>query len=193
MRGIFVVSRLVRARDAARDDSQSISRAARTIECDISAPPRSQRSRFPPSLAIDHMPLTHSGKIDHKALAERQRPSRSCILARHSLPPRWTHGGPGWLPDPRFVGREGELRRLVAAFDGTRAGHGCLVAVSGDAGIGKTRLVEELFRATALPPGRVFRGRCLDQEGAPSYWPWVRVLRAYVAARGLDDARIDMG
>src|SRR5262245_39168772 len=95
--------------------------------------------------------------------------------------------------DLRFVGREGELRRLVAAFDRARAGHGCLVAVSGDAGIGKTRLVEELARATALPPGRVFRGRCLDQEGAPSYWPWVRVLRAYVAARGLDEARTDMG
>src|SRR5262245_52301911 len=95
--------------------------------------------------------------------------------------------------DLRFVGREGELRRLVAAFERARAGHGCLVAVCGDAGIGKTRLVEELVRATGLPPERVFRGRCLDHEGAPSYWPWVRALRAYVAARGLDGARTDMG
>src|SRR5262249_33961183 len=99
----------------------------------------------------------------------------------------------GGRTDPRFVGRDGELRKLVAAFERARAGHGRLVAVCGEAGIGKTRLVEELVRATALPPGRVLRGRCLEQEGAPSYWPWGRVLRAYVAARGLDGVRSDAG
>ena len=63
--------------------------------------------------------------------------------------------------DPSFVGRDGELRRLVAAFWRARAGHGGLVAVCGEAGIGKTRLVEELVDATG--------GRCLEQGGVPSY------------------------
>src|SRR5262249_60113344 len=55
--------------------------------------------------------------------------------------------------DPRFVGRDGELRKLVAAFERARAGPGGLGAGGGGARIGKTRLVEELGRATALPPG----------------------------------------
>lgn len=97
------------------------------------------------------------------------------------------------LAESSFVGRDRELGALVEAFEQARAGHGRLVAVCGDAGIGKSRLVEELVRHAALPADRVFTGRCFEQAGAPSYWPWVRVLRAYGATRGIDGFRADVG
>jgi tetratricopeptide (TPR) repeat protein len=96
-------------------------------------------------------------------------------------------------PGATFYGRGAELRALNAALERARAGRGRLVAVSGDAGIGKTRLIEELTRSAGLPSNRILWGRCSEQSGAPSYWPWSRVLRTYAAARGLDRLREDLG
>jgi tetratricopeptide (TPR) repeat protein len=96
-------------------------------------------------------------------------------------------------PVASFFGRDGELRALLAALERARAGKGGLVALTGDAGIGKTRLVEELIHLAGLPAGRVLWGRCLEQAGAPSYWPWMRVLRAHASDGGLDALRADLG
>ena len=84
-----------------------------------------------------------------------------------------------------FVGRERELAELDAALADARAGHGRLVLVSGEAGIGKTRLVEELASRARDVGTRVVAGRCWEAGGAPAYWPWVQALRSY--ARDVDD------
>ena len=96
-------------------------------------------------------------------------------------------------PAPGLVGRAAELRALAAALARAAAGRGRLVAVTGEAGIGKTRLLEGLVRAAGLPASRVLRGRCPEQLGAPSYWPWTRVLRAHAATRGVDALRAELG
>ncbi|MGY1744918.1 ATP-binding protein [Blastococcus sp. SYSU D00695] len=79
-----------------------------------------------------------------------------------------------------FVGRDAELAELAARVSAAAAGAGGLLLLSGPAGIGKTRTVEE-----ALPPGRaavpVVWGRCVDDPGAPPLWPWRRVVRALPA------------
>jgi tetratricopeptide (TPR) repeat protein len=85
----------------------------------------------------------------------------------------------GTVADSPFVGRERELETLGAAFEEARSGRVRLLALVGDAGIGKTRTVEEFVRRTELPAGRVLWGRCPEQPGAPTYWPWVRAIRAY--------------
>src|SRR5262249_4476108 len=89
--------------------------------------------------------------------------------------------GPGDETDSLFVGRERELEVLVGGLRDARAGRARFVLVSGDAGIGKTRIVEELVRRADLPPGRVLWGRAPEQTGAPSYWPWIRALESYAA------------
>jgi len=84
-----------------------------------------------------------------------------------------------------FVGREQELGTLAELLDQAAQGSGDLVLLGGQAGIGKTRIAEELAalaQARGLP---VLWGRCHEGDGAPPYWPWVEVLRAAVAG---DDA-----
>jgi tetratricopeptide (TPR) repeat protein len=81
-----------------------------------------------------------------------------------------------------FVGRGRELEILTAGLRDARAGRARFILVTGDAGIGKTRVVEELVSRSELAAGRVLWGRAPEQTGAPSYWPWIRALEAYVAA-----------
>src|SRR5450755_326810 len=79
-----------------------------------------------------------------------------------------------------FVGRERELAELRAALDDVNAGRGRLFVLSGEPGIGKTRLAEEIAREAAARGMRAVWGRSWEGGGAPAYWPWVQILRALV-------------
>jgi predicted ATPase len=84
------------------------------------------------------------------------------------------------LAEPAFVGRVHELEQLTAALHGASSGRGRLVLLSGEAGIGKTRLADEVATRAAAQGVRVLWGRCWESGGAPAYWPWVQILRRYV-------------
>ncbi len=95
--------------------------------------------------------------------------------------------------DPVFVGREREMSELRAGVEDALAGQGRLFLVSGDPGIGKTRLVEQL---TGYARGRgmhVLVGRCYEGEGAPAFWPWVQAIRTHAESRDDDLLRREMG
>jgi tetratricopeptide (TPR) repeat protein len=77
------------------------------------------------------------------------------------------------------VGREHEVDALCEATDLAVAGRGRLVLISGEPGIGKTRLAEELTTYAHLRDALVLWGRCYEGDGAPAYWPWMQVVRAY--------------
>ena len=81
-----------------------------------------------------------------------------------------------------FVGRDRELTLLVGAFEDAASGRGRVVLVSGEPGIGKTRLCDELASIAREHDTPVAWGRCWEAGGAPPYWPWVQVLRTCVRA-----------
>src|SRR5262245_32596724 len=100
--------------------------------------------------------------------------------------------GAGAEKNSPFVGRDHDLSVLTAGLRDACAGHTRFLVLTGDAGIGKTRTVEELVRHAELPEGRVLWGRAPEQTGAPSYWPWIRALEEYVA-RANGALRDEMG
>jgi AAA ATPase domain len=77
-----------------------------------------------------------------------------------------------------FVGRLRELTELSAVLVGSSAGRGGLFMVTGEPGIGKSRLMEEFAGLLADQGWRVLAGRCWEHGGAPAYWPWIQVVRA---------------
>lgn len=81
-------------------------------------------------------------------------------------------------PHGAFFGRDRELGLLRAAFDHAAAGRGRLVTITGEPGIGKTRLAQELvLRAEADGAvGRWARGH--DGASAPPLRWWVQIVRA---------------
>lgn len=91
----------------------------------------------------------------------------------------------------RFVGRGRELRALKAHLAAADAGRGTLVLISGDAGIGKTRLVEEALHG--VPRRRVLWGRCRAGAGAPAYWPWRQIVGGYLESAAPERVRADLG
>jgi predicted ATPase len=79
-----------------------------------------------------------------------------------------------------FVGREWELAQLGAALREVKTGRGQIFVVSGEAGIGKTRLVSKLADLAVGEKAPVLWGRCWEGEEAPTFWPWVQIFRALV-------------
>ena len=80
-----------------------------------------------------------------------------------------------------FVGREREMQTLRSRIDEAIDGRGSLVLVSGEPGIGKTRLLTEASKYAESKEMTVLWGRCWEGEGAPAFWPWVQILRQAVA------------
>jgi len=72
-----------------------------------------------------------------------------------------------------FVGRHREMVELTAALNDALTGHGRMVVLAGEPGIGKTRTAEELAVLAETRGAQVLWGRCYEEQGAPPYWPWV--------------------
>ena len=83
-----------------------------------------------------------------------------------------------------MVGRDRELARVTGLLDDALAGHGRLVLCTGEAGIGKTRLAEELAAAAGARGVPVAWARAADRGSSPPYGLWRLVLAEPAAGSG---------
>ncbi|HEV2824913.1 MAG TPA: AAA family ATPase, partial [Actinomycetota bacterium] len=80
-----------------------------------------------------------------------------------------------------LVGRDREWAALLDAYAGVAA-DGRLVVIEGEAGIGKTRLADELAGHARSLGASVVRGRCYEEETGVAYGPFIEGLRGVLAA-----------
>ena len=92
-----------------------------------------------------------------------------------------------------FVGRGKEMARLRAKLDDARAGHGGLVMLVGEPGIGKSRTIEEFAEQARAGGAQVLTGRCFEGEWAPPYAPFVEAIAGYAKDADPDALRADLG
>ncbi len=78
-----------------------------------------------------------------------------------------------------FVGRDREFSALLDALQGTLHGSGSLVLVSGEAGIGKSYLANELAQHAREQGVLVLTGHCYDLSASPPYGPWMEITDEY--------------
>jgi tetratricopeptide (TPR) repeat protein len=90
-------------------------------------------------------------------------------------------GTPVHLP---LIGRDRELALLRRVLDTGAAGRGGLAVVTGEAGIGKSRLAAEVAEQARAAGFRVGWGSCWADGGAPPLWPWQDVLAAVAGRSG---------
>ena len=106
----------------------------------------------------------------------------------HGLPP-----APGGLAWGRFIGRAKEIAALRAAIDAALGGQASLLMVTGEPGIGKTRLAEEAGAYARLHGAQVLVGRCYEGEAASPYSSFVEAIGEYVSTRPEDALKAEMG
>ncbi len=78
----------------------------------------------------------------------------------------------------RFVGRVRELRSMLAQLEHACEGRPRLVAIVGEAGIGKTSLVRQLQPEVRLRGGTMVFGRCLASDVKPPYGAWAEIIKS---------------
>jgi tetratricopeptide (TPR) repeat protein len=137
------------------------------------------------------------------AKAPEERPAsaatvRDALLAVASAPvstePRVEESNPlDRLAGGVFVGRERELDELKTCVEDARGGRGRLVLIAGEPGIGKTRTASEITTYAQLRGFQALWGRCHETGGAPAYWPWVQIIRAYLHDRDPTKVISEMG
>jgi DNA-binding SARP family transcriptional activator/DNA-binding CsgD family transcriptional regulator/tetratricopeptide (TPR) repeat protein len=91
------------------------------------------------------------------------------------------------VASPRLVGRVAELAALEEALAEAAAGRQTTVLVAGEAGVGKSRLVDEFSDRAVAGGSRVLVGRCVElgEDGLP-FAPFVAALRSLLAESGAE-------
>src|SRR5919201_2336974 len=89
----------------------------------------------------------------------------------------------------RFVGRQPELAALQQALAQASAGHGQVVALVGEAGVGKSRLVYECVHSHRTQGWRVLESAAVSYGKATPYFPVLDLLKRYCHVDDGDDAR----
>ena len=89
----------------------------------------------------------------------------------------------------RFVGRQTELETLRQALTQAETGHGQLVALVGEAGVGKSRLVYEFVHSHHAPGWLVLESASVSYGKATPYFPVLDLLRRYCHLDDTDDTR----
>ncbi len=144
-------------------------------------------------LAKDPADRYRSAKELRRALEEVHRQRTEVLGAQ---PVNGTPAAPGTpagsagdsirTPTPEYrrslplVGRETEVVTLKGFVDGLLRGEGTTVLLTGEAGIGKTRVSDEMKAYAALRGARVLTGRCQESEGGAPYAPWVQLLQQVI-------------
>lgn len=88
---------------------------------------------------------------------------------------------------PALVGRDHEMAILEAALERAAAGSLAAVSLTGEAGIGKSRLAVESAKQARDRGMVVASGRAGQTGGAPPYWPWTLALRSLIDELGADE------
>ncbi|MFC1975563.1 protein kinase [Chloroflexota bacterium] len=146
------------------------------LEHHLRSIPRSPRE-FNSNLdcSLEHLILKLLDKDPNKRYATARRVRR--IL--ESIIPPVSDESLTLYARPELVGRDEPLQRLSDLWTETQQGHGQLVLISGEVGMGKTRLTQEL--AQRAGEAVILIGNCQNAEGGLAYQPFADALKTYLA------------
>jgi tetratricopeptide (TPR) repeat protein len=89
----------------------------------------------------------------------------------------------------RFVGRDAEIRALQQALEKADAGHGQIVAVMGEPGVGKSRLFYEFTRSHRTQGWLILESGSASYGKATPYLPVIDLIKTYCQIEARDDGR----
>ncbi len=121
--------------------------------------------------------LSYGHRLDHKRRAQ--------VVAVRA-------GRPAQRVGPPLVGRDEEIQQLLECLATAESGECQLVVVAGEAGTGKTRLLQELEDRLRKRPVLVLRGRFADREGASPYQGICDLITDFFRNRDIDERSLEV-
>jgi hypothetical protein len=164
-------------------------------------PPRTFRNDVPPGLEAIIVRLLAKRPDDRFADAAAARVALAAVRLDDAEAPAVAPAASGTqallsqLARGRLVGRRAELDRLRGILTDTLGGRGQMVLLSGEPGVGKSRLAQEMLVQARLSGARVLRGGSYEFEAATPYLPFVEALRGWLNETGdeaLREATVDI-
>ena len=152
--------------------------------------------RDAPDLAVGHVPpglVVLMRRLLAKSPAERyasMSDARADMVRLASTRIELEDLGP---PRIALIGREQESAQLARALDAALAGHGSLVLIGGEPGIGKTHLTRAIVAEAVRHGCFGVTGHCYEMEGAPPYAPFIEMLEYSARAFPRDAFRYALG
>ena len=89
----------------------------------------------------------------------------------------------------KFVGRSAELAQMFSALEGSHAGHGQVVALAGEPGVGKSRLAWEFTHSHRTQSWLILESASVSYGKASAYRPVIDLLKSYFQIEDRDDER----
>ncbi len=93
----------------------------------------------------------------------------------------------------RLISRRDEMDELRQLWTRAMRGQSHLVLISGEPGVGKTRVARELMVLARLGGATVLQGGCYEFEATTPYLPFVEALRNWVRAQDTETLRATLG
>lgn len=93
----------------------------------------------------------------------------------------------------KIVGRDNELAQLQQQWDSIQNTRAHLILLSGEPGVGKTRLANELIAYAQSAGAPILRGGCYEYEATTPYLPFVEALRDWAHASSVETLRATLG
>lgn len=149
-------------------------------------PPRTYNADLPPALDDLIVSLLSKQPADRPTSAEAVRVALQSL--KHSAPPTLTaaYSTLDRISRDQLVGREREFDEIVRLWNQAASGERQMLLISGEPGIGKTRLVGELIKVAEASGGRVLAEGC-HAEGGPPYAPLAATIRETLEHAGSPD------
>ncbi len=115
-------------------------------------------------------------------------------MTAKDIQPATAESTQGMIPTtPTIVGRQRELTLALHHYEAAKHGQVSVVLVSGEPGIGKTRLLDEMARHASHDGAIVLRGGSSESEGMPPFLPFLEALGSYIQHTPLDQLREQIG
>lgn len=154
----------------------------------------------PPDLSLLHASPGVTAVIGHliEKTQEKRYPSAEACIAAFSqainqpIPAESIAIRESYLQAATFVGRQGEKEQLLNALEEAKQRRGSAWLVSGESGVGKSRLLDEVATQALVQGALVLRGQGLEDVGGSPMQLWRDVLRRLVLTVPLDDLAVSV-
>lgn len=88
----------------------------------------------------------------------------------------------------KFIGRKNSIARLMEIYGRVKEGHGQVIGIVGEPGVGKSRVLHEFKKRISADGITYLEGRCMQYGGNTIYKPIIDILRAYFQIKDDDRA-----